>query len=673
MKKTLLFLCTVIMVLLIGCPNPSGSGDPNQDTLSSDKELTDFSFEAVNNATLSIDVTALFSGTDIYATVPYGTDVTSLVATFTARGKSVTIGSNSQTSGITSNDFTGSIIYIVTAEDGTIQNYTVVVTVAANTAKEITAFSFEAANNGVLSIDVTAEINGTEISATVPYGTDVTALVATFATTGASVTVGGVGQTSGTTANDFTDSVTYTVTAGDGTTQNYTVVVIEAANDAKEITAFSFEAAKNGTLSIDVTAEINGTEISATVPYGTDVTALVATFATTGASVTVGGVGQTSGTTANDFTDSVTYTVTAEDGTTRNYMVSVAVPAAVENSGFSGASNPGDVGVLILTRSSETLNMIYANNKFSMTFPLRQGDTLSATLDKRFFIGETEVTNAVMVAVLQWAYDNGKFSDNIGDHNGINIFTAKYGGQQLVNLKDAPVIDYDGAGNFSYGSSYRADYPAVRVTWYGAVMFCNWLTEMRDGNTNNVVYTGITTSWEHDDTIEDTSKNGYRLPSGGFYGYEWEYSARYINDANNDGDILDIGEFYPGDHVSGDTSSYCFPDDGGTSTVFGDYAWYGGNTIDDDYVRVVGTAGIYVGNPPLHTPRTGNSNALGLYDMSGNVWEWCFPGGSTTRRYRGASFSEDNTQYLQIGAGGRSDFPWEDSTDVGFRLCRTAD
>lgn len=48
---------------------------------------------------------------------------------------------------------------------------------------------------------------------------------ATFTTTGISVTVGATPQVSGTTANDFTNPVVYTVTAADGSTQDYTVTV----------------------------------------------------------------------------------------------------------------------------------------------------------------------------------------------------------------------------------------------------------------------------------------------------------------------------------------------------------------------------------------------------------------------------------------------------------------
>jgi len=70
---------------------------------------------------------------------------------------------------------------------------------------------------------------------------------------------------------------------------------------------------------------IDGTDISVNVPMGTDVTALVATFTHTGASVAVGEAAQTSGVTANDFTAAVTYTVTAADATTQDYVVTVTV------------------------------------------------------------------------------------------------------------------------------------------------------------------------------------------------------------------------------------------------------------------------------------------------------------------------------------------------------------
>ena len=312
---------------------------------STSKELTAFSFASANNPTLPMDVTATINGTSIAATVPSGTDVGSLVATFSTTGAKVTVGQMLQTSGVTPNDFSSPVTYTVAAADLSTQTYTVTVTVAASSAKDLTSFAFLSANNAGLPADVIATISGTTITATVPAGTDVTALVASFTTSGASVAVGGAMQTSGVTANNFTAPVSYVVTAADGSTKSYTVTVTPAASSAKDITSYVFRSATNPTLSADVVATINGTSITATVPSGTNVHALIATFATTGVSVAVGQTVQTSGVTPNNFMSPVTYTVTAGDGSTKSYQVTVTVAssAAKDLTAFSflSATNSG--------------------------------------------------------------------------------------------------------------------------------------------------------------------------------------------------------------------------------------------------------------------------------------------------------------------------------------------
>lgn len=87
---------------------------------------------------------------------------------------------------------------------------------------------------------------------------------------------------------------------------------------AKNITAFSFATPA-------ATGAISGTDISVTVPVATDVTALVATFTHTGASIAIDAVAQVTAVTANDFTSAVTYTVTASDATTQDFVVTVTV------------------------------------------------------------------------------------------------------------------------------------------------------------------------------------------------------------------------------------------------------------------------------------------------------------------------------------------------------------
>lgn len=245
----------------------------------------------------------------IAVTVPNGTNLTALVATFTTTGKSVKVGAVVQASGATANSFTVPVAYTVTAGDNSTATYTVTVTAAVLSAKAITVYSLAGATGTINEAAKT-------ITVTVPNGTNVAALVATYTATGASVKIGTVTQASGITPNNFTNPATYIVTASDSSTATYTVTVTVAALSDKVMTAFSLEG---------VAGIINepAMTIAVTMPNGTNVSALVATFISTGSSVKVGVAAQTSGTTANNFTAPVAYTVTAADNSTSIYTVTV--------------------------------------------------------------------------------------------------------------------------------------------------------------------------------------------------------------------------------------------------------------------------------------------------------------------------------------------------------------
>jgi hypothetical protein len=101
---------------------------------------------------------------------------------------------------------------------------------------------------------------------------------------------------------------------------------VELVNStAKKINTFKFNSPM-------ATGVITGNNIAVTVPSGTNVTNLVATFTNSlSSSVKVGTTSQISGSTANNFTNAVTYTVTAQDGTTANYIVTVTVQSNATN------------------------------------------------------------------------------------------------------------------------------------------------------------------------------------------------------------------------------------------------------------------------------------------------------------------------------------------------------
>jgi glycopeptide antibiotics resistance protein len=303
MKKNYISLLLMLLMVITGC-TPGNGSDPIPPAASSEKAITSFSLSEVVGTINETEKT-------IAVAMPFGTDVTAMVATFTTNGASVKVGETVQVSGTTVNNFTNQVTYTVTATDATTQDYTVVVTVAKASAKAITTFSL----NGFVGAINEAEKT---IAVTLPFGSPMTNRIAKFTTTGDSVKVGSTIQVSGTTLNNFTNPVVYTVTAADSSTQDYTVTVTVAKSSAKAITAFSL----NGSVgTINETAKT----IAVTMPYGTYVKNLVATFTKTGVSVKVGSTVQVSGTTAHDFTSSVTYTVVAADSSTQDYIVTVIV------------------------------------------------------------------------------------------------------------------------------------------------------------------------------------------------------------------------------------------------------------------------------------------------------------------------------------------------------------
>jgi hypothetical protein len=233
----------------------------------------------------------------IEVVVPYDADLSSLDAVLKHNGATLQDQSLNIISGKLTYTPAAGMNFAIKSQKSEYKYYTLKVTkAAATTTKEITSFKIN---------DVEGDIDGQNITVTLPYGSDVRALEPVIEHTGASITP----DPETAQPQSFTNPVRYTVKAQDNSTLIYTVTV-KLAPPTKEITSFKIG---------DIDGTIGDGTVAIEVPFGSNVTALAPTIVHNGKSIAPAlGIAQ-------NFTNPVTYTVTAQDDTTKAYVVTVTV------------------------------------------------------------------------------------------------------------------------------------------------------------------------------------------------------------------------------------------------------------------------------------------------------------------------------------------------------------
>ena len=251
-----------------------------------------------------------------------------------------------------------------------------------------------------------------------------------------------------------------------------------------------------------------------------------------------------------------------------------------------------------------------------------------------YLMGKTEVPYKLWKEVYDWAIGNG------------------------YQFAHAGVKGKDGSGT--------EEEPVTTVSWRDCIVWCNAYTQKIKGEgecvyrksaTDATVLKNANDTTVCDAAYADMSKKGFRLPTEA----EWEYAARWQGSDNTN------AEQY-GDVWLTKLNSASGAKDKWDTAETGEVAWYDDNA-----------------DSKTHPVEEKRKNALGLHDMSGNVWEWCFdrygnieaedvmdPLGATSgslRVGRGGSWFYDAERCVV----GRRDFigPGSSAGFLGFRVaCR---